>query len=290
MGSGTISHFSLNKGAGQGEARVAITRGVSARIGACELTHLERQAIDVELARVQHRAYEKSLEALGCRVERLPTLDPLPDSVFVEDVAVVLDEVAIVTRPGAESRRPETEDVAPALAAWRRVTVMQPPGTLDGGDVLRLGRRLYVGRSGRSNDSGIEQLQAVACPLGYDVTVVSVRGCLHLKSAVTEAGPGVVLANPDWVDPGVFGPVAVIEVDPGEPSAANGLLIGSRLVYPFSYPKTRRRVEAAGIHVVRVDVTEFQKAEGAVTCCSLVFSTDQRGRPPLIETEVRNSA
>jgi dimethylargininase len=248
---------------------------VSAQIGACELTHLSRNAIDVDLARSQHRAYEDALASLGCRVDSLPALDDLPDSVFVEDAATVLDEIAIVTRPGAESRRPEAALIAPVLANYRRVTFIQSPGTLDGGDVLRLGRRIFVGQSGRSNESGIEQLRAVAWPYGYTVTAVPVRGCLHLKSAITEIAPGAVLVNPSWVDASAFGHVTVMEVDPAEPYGANGLLIGSRLVYPDSFPATRRRLEDAGVDVVSVDVSELQKAEGAVTCCSLVFSAGE---------------
>ena len=251
---------------------IAITRGVSAGIAACELTHLERRAIDLPLARAQHRAYEQALARAGCRVESLPALDSLPDSVFVEDTAIVLDEVAIVTRPGAESRRPETDHIAPVLANYRRVTFIQSPGTLDGGDVLRLGRRIFVGRSGRSDESGIEQLRAVVWPHGYTVTALPVSGCLHLKSAVTEVAAGVVLVNPAWVDAAAFGDVLrVVDVDPEEPYAANGLLAGERLIYPVSFPRTRKRIEAAGIAIEPVDVSELQKAEGAVTCCSLVF-------------------
>ena len=252
--------------------QIAITRGVSAGIAACELTHLERQPIDLPRARAQHRAYEETLTRAGCRVESLPALDDLPDSVFVEDVAIVLDEIAIVTRPGADSRRPETAHIAPVLSNYRRVTFIQAPGTLDGGDVLRLGRRIYVGRSGRSDDGGIEQLRAVAWPYGYTVTAVPVSGCLHLKSAVTEVAPGVVLINPAWVDAAAFGDVRVMEIDADEPYAANGLLVGNRLIYPTSFPRTRRRLEAAGIDVDAIDVSELQKAEGAVTCCSLVFN------------------
>jgi dimethylargininase len=252
--------------------QIAITRKVSAGIAACELTHIERRPIDLERARAQHRAYEEALARAGCLVESLPALDDLPDSVFVEDVAIVLDEIAIVTRPGAESRRPEAGHIAPALANHRRVTFIQEPGTLDGGDVLRLGRRIFVGRSGRSDESGIEQLRAVVWPYGYTVTAVPVGGCLHLKSAVTEVAPGMVVANPEWVDPAGFGRVAVIEADPTEPYAANGLLVGSRLIYPESFPRTRQRLEAAGIAIEPVDVSELQKAEGAVTCCSLVFN------------------
>jgi dimethylargininase len=250
---------------------IAVTRGVSAGIAACELTHLDRQAIVLDRARAQHRAYEEALARAGCRVESLPALDDLPDSVFVEDVAIVLDEIAIVTRPGAASRRPEAALIAPVLATYRRVTFVREPGTLDGGDVLRIGRRIYIGRSGRSDESGIEQLRAVAWPYGYTVTAVPVSGCLHLKSAVTEVAPGVVLVNPAWVDSAAFGEVRVVEIDPEEPYAANGLLTGGRLIYPQTFPRTRKRLEGAGISVDAVDVSELQKAEGAVTCCSLVF-------------------
>jgi dimethylargininase len=256
--------------------QIAITRGVSAAMAACELTHLERQSIGLDRARAQHRAYEAALSRAGCRVESLPALDDLPDSVFVEDVAIVLDEIAIVTRPGATSRRPETGHIAPVLANYRRVTFIREPGTLDGGDVLRLGRRIFAGLSGRSDEPGIEQLRAVVWPYGYTVTAVPVSGCLHLKSAVTEAAPGVVLTNPGWVDAAAFGNVRVIEVDPGEPYAANGLLVGGRLIYPASFPRTRQRLDSSGILVETVDVSELQKAEGAVTCCSLVFSEPER--------------
>jgi len=252
--------------------QIAITRGVSAGIAACELTHLKRQAIDLSRARAQHRAYEEALARAGCRVESLPALDELPDSVFVEDVVVVLDEIAIVMRPGAESRRPEASHIAPVLAAYRRVTFIQAPGTLDGGDVLKLGRRIFVGQSGRSNESGIEQLRAVAWPYGYTVTSVPMSGCLHLKSAITEVAPGVVLVNPAWVTAAAFGDVRALEIDPDEPYAANGLLAGGRLVYPEAFPRTGKRLEAAGIPIEPVDVSELQKAEGAVTCCSLVFA------------------
>jgi dimethylargininase len=242
----------------------------------CELTYLPRVPIDLALAQAQHHEYEQALARLGCEVVSLPPDPDLPDSVFVEDVALVVDEIAIVTRPGAESRRLETEAIAPALARYRRVSFIQAPGTLDGGDVLRLGRRFYVGMSGRSNESGIEQLGAVLWPYGYTVTGVPVRGCLHLKSAVTEAAPSTVLINPAWVDPGVFGGSAIIEVDPAEPHAANALLVGGAIIYPASFPKTARRLEAAGCRVTPVDVSELQKAEGAVTCCCVIVTIEER--------------
>lgn len=251
---------------------VAITRQVCAAIAECELTHLPRVRIDAERAVTQHHEYEAALATLGCDLISLPPQPALPDSVFVEDTALVLDEIAIVTRPGAQSRRPEAASIAEALACYRRLWFVEAPGTLEGGDVLRLGRDLFVGQSGRSNESGIMQLRAIVWPHGYTVTAVPVEECLHLKSAVTQVAERTLLVNPRWVNPSLFGPLTVIEVDPEEPTAANGLLVGDRLIYPASFPRTRRRLEAAGIVVVPVDVSELQKAEGAVTCCSLIFN------------------
>lgn len=249
---------------------VAITRAVSRALARCELTHLARRPIDVELARVQHRAYEEALTSLGVRVIALPEEPELPDSVFVEDAAVVTPEVAIVTRPGAASRRAETAAIAQALAAHRGLSAIESPGLVDGGDVLRIGKTLYVGRSGRTNQAAIDQLGRALSPHGYTVVGVAVTGCLHLKSAVTQVARTTVLVNPAWVDPGVFG-MAHIEVDPSEPAAANALLVGEGVIYPASCPATRRRLEQAGIAVTSVDVSELEKAEGAVTCCSLLF-------------------
>src|SRR6266849_206473 len=156
---------------------VAITRAVSPAMQACQLTHLPRVPIDVELARAQHRAYEQALVDAGYRVERLDTSAEMPDSVFVEDIAVVFDELAIITRPGAESRRRETPAVAAALAAHRALHVIQPPGIVDGVDVLVAGRRVFVGRSSRTNDAAIVQMRQLLEPRGYTVCDTVVRGC-----------------------------------------------------------------------------------------------------------------
>jgi len=250
---------------------VAITRAVSPRIGQCELTHLERQAIDVERAQAQHGQYEAYLAGLGCELHRLPAEPDLPDSVFVEDAAVVLDELAIITRPGAASRRLETESIAQALRPFRRLAFIQPPGTLDGGDVLCIGHAIYIGLSGRSNQVGIEQVRLLVDPFGYRVEGVPVTGCLHLKSAVTQVAEDAVLINRDWVDGRIFRELKLVDVDPSEPMGANALLVGSTVVYPVAYPRTRRRLKEAGVAVQAVDVSELAKAEGGVTCCSLIL-------------------
>lgn len=253
--------------------RIAITRAVSPNIGQCELTHLDRQPIDLALARTQHHLYEAALAALGCQVQQLPAELTLPDSVFVEDAAVVLDEVAIITRPGADSRKPETISIAQALAPYRTLCNIAAPGTVDGGDVLRIGKRLYVGLSSRSNQAAIDQMAAFLQPFGYTVQGVPVKGFLHLKSAVTQVAEAMVLINPAWVDAALFGDLQIIEIDPTEAYAANTLLIGETVIYPISYPRTHQRLVQAGVPVQTVDVAELIKAEGAVTCCSLILNT-----------------
>jgi dimethylargininase len=251
---------------------VALIRDVSPSLQRCELTHLSRQPIDVVLARRQHRRYERCLADLGCAIHRLPTEPEWPDAVFIEDTAIVLDELAIIARPGAESRRAETTAVAEALRAFRSLFHIEPPGTLDGGDVLRLGQTVYVGVSSRSNEAGFEQLRRWLMPYGYAVEAVEVNGCLHLKSAVTPVGENTLLVNRAWVDAGAFGDAALIDVDPSEPFGGNALLVNETVMYPSGYPRTQRRLQEHGITVQSVDVSELGKAEGGVTCCSLIFS------------------
>jgi dimethylargininase len=251
--------------------KLAITRKVSPALGDCLLTHLERRPIDVELARRQHAAYEELLEDLGYTVHSLPAEPQLPDSVFVEDAAIVLAEAAVITRPGAAARRPETTSVAAALEPHRALLRLAAPATLDGGDVLRLGRSLFVGRTERTDEAGMEQLGDLVRPLGYEVVAVPVQGCLHLKSAVTEVAENTVLLNPAMVEPRFFADCSVIEVDSQEPDAANALRAGEAVVMPAHHPRTRRRLEQQGLRVFAVEASEVAKAEGGVTCCSLLL-------------------
>ena len=254
---------------------IALTRAVSPAMQNCELTHLSRQSIDIDLACQQHRAYEEALKGLGCQVQRLPAEPDLPDSVFVEDAAVVFDEIAIITRPGAASRRPETTSIARALNSYRRLCMIEPPGTVDGGDVLCVGKNVYVGLSSRSNTPAIEQMQNILSPYGYMVQSINVNGFLHLKSAVTLIAKDTLLINPAWVDAAVFGNMRIIEVDPRESYGANALWIDEGVIYPSNFPHTRQRIveamEKRRMRLFEVDVSELQKAEGAVTCCSLII-------------------
>ena len=256
---------------------LAITRAVSPSLARCELTHLSRQPIDIELAKQQHHAYEAALIKLGCQIQRLPAEPDLPDSVFIEDAAIVLDEIAIITRPGAVSRRPETARVARALQLHRTLVTIEAPGTVDGGDVLHVGRDVYIGLSSRSNAQAAEQMQSILSPIGYRVHMIKVDGFLHLKSAVTLLAKETLLINPAWVDPAIFGRMGIVEVDPSEPYGANALWIGGGVIYPASLPRTSKRIrkvlEGLEMTLVGVDVSELQKAEGAVTCCSLILRT-----------------
>lgn len=251
---------------------MALTRGVSDAFQDCQLTHRPRVPIDLARARAQHSAYEWALVAAGCTVRRLDAGPNVPDAVFVEDIAVVVDEGAIMTRPGVEARRAETPGVAEAIARHGRpLRSIQPPGTLDGGDVLVVGRRVFVGLSARTNRAGIDQVDHILGAIGYEVRAVPVEGCLHLKSAVTMVGPDTVLINRNQVPGDAFAGLTLIDVDPGEPSGANALLVGGLIVYPAAFPGTRARLEARGSRVRTVEIDELAKAEGAVTCCSLIF-------------------
>jgi dimethylargininase len=251
----------------------AITRGVSDRFSDdCQLTFFKRMEIDLDLARRQHKEYETALQSLGVAVTHLPSDPELADCVFVEDTAVVLDEIAIITRPGAETRREEGAAVEKALKGHRRLARIQAPGTLDGGDVLVLCKNIYVGISGRSNASGRSQLREIVEPFSYLVIEVQLAGCLHLKSAVTKASGDTLLINPRRVDPENFGGWRFLAVDPDEPEAANVLWLPEGTIYPSHFPKTEAILREAGIPLVTVDASEAAKAEGAVTCCSLIFS------------------
>lgn len=251
---------------------LALVRPVSDSLGRCELTHLARAPIDVARARSQHERYVELLSELGCSVEWLPAAPDMPDAVFVEDTAVVVDELAVVARPGAASRRGETEAVAAALARWRPLAFIEAPGTLDGGDVLRVGRRVFVGRTERTNAAGRDQLRALLAPHGYTVEAVTVTGCLHLKSAATEVADGTLLVNRAWLDAAPFAGLELLDADPAEPSAANALRVGETVVLAEAFPRTRRRLEAHGLTVRTVPADELAKAEGGVTCCSIVVA------------------
>ena len=249
---------------------VAITRPPTDALARCELTHLERQSIDVAVAREQHSAYEACLAGLGAEVVSLAGEPNLPDAVFVEDTAVVLDEIAVLARPGAASRRAEVDTIERVLARYRPLSRIEPPGTLDGGDVLRVDATLYVGQTSRTNHAGINQLAAMVRSHGYEVRPVAVSGCLHLKSACSHAGDGLVIVNGNWIDTHAFKGAELLEVPAAEPGAANGFLVGATVVMAAGFPETVELLRSRGRRVVTVELSELRKAEAGGSCMSLI--------------------
>lgn len=267
----------------------ALTRGVSLTLDACELTCVPRQPIDVQLAHQQHRTYEQALEDLGLHVISLPPQPDMPDAVFVEDPLLVLDELAIVSRMGAASRRAESQTLAQTIAEYRPLRRLTDPATLEGGDVIRVGRELFVGLSKRTNQAGIGQLRHWVEPLGYRVHPVAVHGCLHLKSACCYTGAGKMLVNPDWVDVDAFHDFKLIPVATTEPGAANVLRIHNTVLMPACFPQTALVLQNEGLHLRTLDISELMKAEAAITCSSVIFRiftwhAREPGRLPAEET------
>jgi dimethylargininase len=252
----------------------ALTRAVSPEINQCELGYLPRQPIDVARAIEQHGRYLAALRELGAEVITLNAEPGMPDGMFVEDPAVVVDEAAVITRMGAESRRREGERLSTVLARFRKLRWIREPATLEGGDVLRIGRTLYVGLSGRTNQAGFDQFAQLLQPLGYTVQAVPVHGCLHLKSGCCSLGERVLLANRAWIDTSPFQGFEIVDVPIEESGAANVLSIGNTALIPASFPRTAELVAKLGFQVRALDISELQKAEAALTCCSLLFETE----------------
>jgi dimethylargininase len=249
----------------------AITRKVSSALANCELSFIDRRPIDMQKARAQHHAYEALLASLGARVISLPEEPDLPDSMFVEDPAILLDEVAVICPLGTESRRKESPTIASELEKFRKLAYIKLPGTLEGGDVLRVGKKVFVGITARSNPEGIRQLAVILEHYGYDLTGVPVTGCLHLKSAVTYLGRNTLLGNRACFDWKRLEGFEWVDVDPAESHAGNALAIGDAVIFPASFPKTREKIEARGFKVHSLDISELQKAESGLTCSSLLF-------------------
>ena len=250
----------------------AITRAVGPRIGDCQLTYLERQSINAEKAMREQREYEKCLEEIGVRVISLPSEPSLPDAVFVEDTAVIVDEVAVIAAMGAATRRQEVVSMADVLSRYRPLEFINHNGTLEGGDVVQVGRRLYVGISTRTNYDGVVQLREILQRYDYEVIDVEVPGCLHLTTGCTYIGRNTLLVNKSWVNTARLADCEIIDTDPMEPWAANALLAGDTVVVSTSHPKTKGKLMARGFIVKSVDIAELEKAEAGLTCMSLLFN------------------
>jgi len=235
----------------------------------------QRREIDVDLARRQHRAYVNALRECGLQVVVLPADERFPDGCFVEDTAVILNDAVLITNMGAESRRGEQQQVAECLAQWCELFTMQPPATLDGGDVLKIDRHIFVGQSRRTNQAGTVTLEELAKPRGYDLHRVEVGPYLHLKTAATYAGEGVLLATRRMelnlrqaMDMSQY----AIKVLPDDCEyAANILFINGKILLPEGYPQVSGYLKGRGISVMEVPMSEFQKGEGGLTCLSILL-------------------
>ncbi len=237
------------------------------------LTRGPRPQIDLDDARAQHRRYTRTLVGAGYTVEVISGDEEHPDCPFVEDTAVALDRVAVITRPGATSRRGETKPVAAALAAHRALRSIEAPGTLDGGDVLIVGTQCFVGRSVRTNADGIRQFAGFAAEDGYATTPVEVRDFLHLKSAVTHLDDHTLLLAPGSVPETLFAGFEIIPAAEDETHLAGALRMrNGRLLMPANTPRTTERVIAAGFDVDLIDISEFQAVDGGLTCLSILLS------------------
>jgi dimethylargininase len=257
-------------------ALIAITRPPGPELVRCELTHLERQPIDALRARAQHRAYQDALRGAGIRVIELPSDPAAPDGVFVEDTAVVLDELAVIAAPAPRSRRGEWPAVEAALRSFRPVVRLPAEACLEGGDVVRMGRTLYVGQGGRTGEAGLRALDAVVRPLGYAVVPVRLAGCLHLKSACNALDGETLLVNRAWLDVGALAGRQLVGVPAEEPSGANVLALPGSTLVSAACPRTADLVDRLGHRAVTLDVSELHKAEAGLTCMSLVFPAATR--------------
>lgn len=257
--------------------RVAIVHIPPAALEQGERSFVGRDPIDMATAHAQHAAYLELLSTLGCDVVVLNTNQTFPDAVFVEDTALVLDEVAILTSPGAGSRRGEIAGIEQELGKHRRIERITLPATLDGGDVVVAGRMILVGKSARTNAEGAEALAGIVRKYGYLVRPVGMRDCLHLKSACCALPEGRLLVNPKWIELKDLAGFDIVEIDPSESFAGDVLVIGRTVVSGAANPKTAALIGALGFDSRTIDLSEFAKAEGGVTCLSLVFEARRSG-------------
>lgn len=248
-----------------------VTHIPSPALEQCELTFLDSESIDIDKARAEHSAYCKVLEKCGAEVIILDENETLPDSVFVEDPIIVFDEVAVLTSMGVESRRKESQVMEKFFSSYRDVKRIELPAKIEGGDVLKIGKKVFVGLSPRTNEAGVDALRSIISVYGYEVKSVKVPGCLHLKTGCTALDEDTILINTEWIDESAFKDFIKVEVPTDEPFGANVLPIKNTLCMNAGFPKSAELVKSLGYNVVITDITEFVKAEAGLTCMSIPF-------------------
>ena len=250
---------------------LVITHLPSPALQECELTFVQSEPISIEKANRQHQDYCAMLERCGAKVITLDKNLSLPDSVFVEDPIIVLDEIAVLASMGVESRRKESEALATFFKNYRTIQHIALPARMEGGDVLKVGKTLFVGDSARTNKEGIQALEVILKPFGYRVIPVKVTGCLHLKTGVTALDDTTLIINPKWVDESAFQGFRKLSVPSEEPFGANVLRIGDTLCMNEAFPKSIELVKALGYQIESVNISEFVKAEAGLTCMSVLM-------------------
>ena len=253
----------------------AITHKVSPRIAECELTFLDRGEIDYELAAQQHNDYESALSRLGVTVTSLTGNEAYPDACFVEDTAIVVDEIAVICSMGVASRRAEPELIAHELGKYRELARVELPATIEGGDVLRVGKQLFVGESSRTNNEAIRALGNLLAPHGYEVTPVQTVASLHLKSACSTIDQETLFVNTDWIDIEPFANFRLLTTPEDEPDAANVLRIGGTICVQSAFPRTVELLSRVAGKVEVVNMSELRKAEAGLTCSSIIFESEK---------------
>ncbi len=253
---------------------LALTHLPSPNLQACQRTFVAQQAIDYDRAVAQHAAYCAALRACRAKVVTLEVNSIHPDGTFLEDTAIVLDEVAVLTSMGTPARRDEPAGIEPILREHREVVRIESPAKIEGGDVLRVGRTLLVGQSARTNFAGIALLAGQVERFGYTVQAVPVQNCLHLKTACTALPDGRLLINPAWINLAALASLKfeLVEIPSSEPWGANVCLLNSFVLLAAEHIRTAEMIDSLGFHVRPIELSEFVKAEGGVTCLSLLIS------------------
>jgi dimethylargininase len=256
----------------------AITRGVSSRIAACQLTYRSREEVNYEKATSQLESYVELLRRWDVDLMPVAASDSYPDCCFVQDTAVVLDEVCVIASMGASTRLGEVSEVEKLLAPFRKVRRIFAPATLDGGDVVQFGKRLFVGLSTRTNARGIAALASIVEAFGYTVVPVSVNGGLHLTTGCGIVNDETVLLNPRWLDASAFKGLRQLHVSEEEPWAANTIRVEDAVCLESEAPSTMDLVGPYAGSIDTLDISEFRKAEGSLSCLSLIFREVSQNR------------
>lgn len=250
---------------------IALTHKISPNFQQCEVTHIGRSPIDYELAVKQHQKYCDVLHSAGLEVKELSVSLNYPDSTFIEDAAVVVDEIAILASMGVKSRRGEAINIEPELVKYRPLKHIKFPATLEGGDVLQMNKQIFVGLSSRTNQGGFESIGEILSPLGYQVIQIAVKDCLHLKSACTMIDYDTLLVNSNWLDMKPISHFRKINIAKDEPCAANCLSLNDTVYLPKGFPRTSEILAQHGYTIETIEISELQKGEGGLTCSSIIF-------------------